>query len=218
VRQRPDLRRAATTKKQKRAPLKIRKNQGIRFTGRTVTQDPKTHEIDLMQHGYFDEVQPIPVDKHRRMNLDAPLAEHDMKQLRSLIGKLAWPARETMPQISVDVSEEQQKMAEPVVMRLLEVNTLLRKAKKLEKNSGTIKIPKINLDKAVMVALSAASFGNMPSHGRQADFLILVAEQACVETTANATVVSWASHRAKRAAMSTLAAEAAASSGAQDAL
>ena len=32
-----------------------------------------------------------------------------------------------------DVSEAQQKMAEPVVQKLLEANALLRKAKKIEK-------------------------------------------------------------------------------------
>ena len=49
-----------------------------------------------------------------------------------MIGKWAWPARETMPQIAVDVSEAQQKRAEPVVARLPEINALLRKAKKIE--------------------------------------------------------------------------------------
>ena len=131
-------------KLQKRAPLKVFKKQALRSTGRTVTQDPKTHEIDLTQKGYFDEVRPIPVDKQRKARLEAQLTAHETKQLRSLIGKLAWPARETMPQIAFDVSEAQQKMAEPVVQRLLQVNTLLRKAMKLEKESGTIKIPQIN--------------------------------------------------------------------------
>jgi hypothetical protein len=36
---------------QTRAPLKVWKNQGIRFTGRTVMQNPKTHEIHLTQRG-----------------------------------------------------------------------------------------------------------------------------------------------------------------------
>ena len=106
-----------------------------------------------------------------------------------MIRKLAWPARETMPQIAFDVREAQQKMAEPVVQRLLEANALLRKAKKIEKESGSIRIPKVDLNKAVMVAFSDASFGNMPRHGSQAGFLILVAEQSCVHTTSKATVV-----------------------------
>ena len=129
---------------QKRAPLKVFKKQALRFTGRTVTQDQKTHEIELTQKGYFDEVQPIPIDKKRKAQPEAPLTAHETKQLRSLIGKLAWPARETMPQIAFDVSEAQQKMAEPVVARLLEINALLRKAKKIESSMCSIKIPKID--------------------------------------------------------------------------
>jgi hypothetical protein len=87
-------------KLQTRAPLKVWKNQGLRFTGRSVTQNPKTHEIDLTQKGYFDDVEPISVDKRRRAHPDAVLTALEIKQLRSLIGKLAWPARGTMPQIS----------------------------------------------------------------------------------------------------------------------
>ena len=80
----------------------------------------------------------------------------------------------------------------------------------------SIKVPKINLDKAVMVAFSDASFGNMPRHGSQAGFMILVSESSCVRQTTKAAVVSWASHRIKRVVKSTLAAEAAALSEAQD--
>ena len=203
---------------QKRAPLKVFKKQALWFTRRTVTQDQKTHEIELTQKGYFDEVQPIPIDKKRKTQLGAPLTVHETKQLRSLIGKLAWPARETMPQIAFGVSEAQQKMAEPVVARLLEINASLRKAKKIESSICCIKIPKIDLEKAVMVAFSDASFGNMPRHGSQAGFMILVAGATCVKQSAKAAVVSWASHRIKRVVKSTLAAEAAALREAQDQL
>ena len=66
-----------------------------------MTQSPKTHEIDLTQHGYFDDVEPISIDKRRRAHPEAALTALEVKQLRSLIGKLAWPARETMPQIAL---------------------------------------------------------------------------------------------------------------------
>ena len=203
---------------QKRAPLKIFKKKVLKFTGRTITQDPKTHEIELTQRGYFDEVEPIPIDKKRKVQLDSPLTANETKQLRSLIGKLAWPAGQTMPQLAFDVSEAQQKIAEPVVARLTEINALLRKAKKLEKTMSSIRIPKIDVKKAVMVAFSDASFANMPRHGSQAGYMILVAENSCVSRAARAAVVAWNSHRNKRVVKSTLAAEGAALSEAQDAL
>ena len=144
-----------------------------------MTQNPKTFEIDLTQRGFFDDVAPIPVDKRRRMKPDDPLTDKEVTQLRSLIGKLAWPARETMPQIAFDVSEAQQKMADRCVRRLTEVNALLRKAKKVEKEQGVIRIPRIDLDRRCMVAFSDASFDNMPRHGSQGGYMILVAERAC---------------------------------------
>ena len=42
-----------------RAPSKTWKNQGIKFTGRSVVQNPRTFEITISQAGYFDEVEPI---------------------------------------------------------------------------------------------------------------------------------------------------------------
>ncbi len=141
-----------------------------------------------------------------------------MKRLRSIIGKSAWTAHGTMPQIAFHVSEAQQKLAEPVVRQVLEANALLRKAKKIEKKSGTIKIPMVDLKNACMVAFSDTRLGNMPQHGSQAGCLILVAEKSCVRAPAKTAVLFWASHRIKRVVKSTLAAEAAALSDAQDQL
>ena len=86
------------------------------------------------------------------MKPDAQLTAQELKQVRSLIGKLVWPARETMPHIAFDVSEAQQRMGVPTVKRMIEINAVLRKARRLEHGSSNIKIPKINLDKACMVA------------------------------------------------------------------
>jgi hypothetical protein len=55
----------------------------------------------------------------------------------------------------------------------LEANPLLSKAKKIEKESGSIKIPKVNLKKACMDASSEASFGGTPRHGSQSSYHIL---------------------------------------------
>ena len=71
----------------------------------------------------------------------------------------------------------------------------------------SIRIPKIDLPKAVMIGFSDASFANMPRHGSQAGYMILVAESSCVSRAAKAAVVSWNSHRIKRVVKSTLAAE-----------
>jgi hypothetical protein len=123
-----------------------------------------------------------------------------------------------MPQIAFDVNEAQQKMAEPVARRVVESNAVLRKAKKIEKEPVTIRIPMVILKKACVVAFSDASFGNVPRHGSQVGGLILAVERSCVGTPANAATVSLASHRVKKVVKSTLAAEAAALSEAQDQL
>ena len=202
----------------KRAPLKVYKPQGshITFTGRKIGQDPHTKEISISQKGYFDDVEAIPVDRQRRKRLNDKLTEKEMTQLRSLVGKLAWPARETMPQLGFGVSEIQQAMAEATVERLLEANALLRKARKLETESCEIKIPNIELDRVCMVAFSDASFGNMPRHGSQGGYIILVCNRDVATKETAAAAVQWGSHRIKRVVKSTLASEAAALAEAQD--
>ena len=87
---------------------------------------------------------------------------------------------------------------------------MLRTAKKLEQARLCIRIPSVNLDKACLVAFSDASFGNMPRHGSQGGFVLLVADRAVASQPAPAAVVEWRSHRLKRVVKSTLAAEAAA--------
>ena len=63
---------ASQCKLQKRTPLKIWRNQGFR-SGRTVAQNPKTHDVDLTLLDYFDDVEPIPFDKCRRAHPEAEL-------------------------------------------------------------------------------------------------------------------------------------------------
>ena len=53
--------------------------------------------------------------------------EHDY---RSIVGQLAWPARESMPQLAYAVSDLQQKVAEATVGDLVHANNVLNAAKR----------------------------------------------------------------------------------------
>jgi len=59
----------------------------------------------------------------------------ELNEYRSLVGQLAWPARESMPQLAYAVSDLQQKTSEATVHDLSHANRVLGLAKQWAKNN-----------------------------------------------------------------------------------
>ncbi len=104
--------------------------QEFDFLGRHVKQlDDYTIEID--QHTYVKNIERVKqckdrMTKDKNQKLDAK----EMNQFRSLVGQLAWPARESMPQLAYAVSDLQQRTSEATVHDLSHANRVLGLAKK----------------------------------------------------------------------------------------
>ena len=81
------------------------------FLGRHVVQR-KDCQIEIDQHSYVKGLQRVVVPKERRAKPKAPLTPKELHDYRSIVGQLAWPARDTMPQLAYNVSDLQQKVAE----------------------------------------------------------------------------------------------------------
>ena len=98
------------------------------FLGRHAKQLPDgTVEID--QHQYVLGLERVKVDKTRRSQSSAPLNAKELHEYRSIVGQLAWPARETMPQLSYAVSDLQPKTDQATVHDLTNANNVLNCAK-----------------------------------------------------------------------------------------
>eukprot|EP00974_Lingulodinium_polyedra_P090605 8786968-Lingulodinium_polyedra.AAC.1 len=63
------------------------------------------------------------VPRERRRTPDAEVTEAERSSLRSLLGELAWPAREGFPEICYDSSDLQQRVPEATVSTLLRANS-----------------------------------------------------------------------------------------------
>ena len=98
------------------------------FLGRHVVQNPD-FSIELDQHQYVQALTSVAVNKARRSQPTEKLTAKELHDYRSIVGQLAWPARETMPQLSYLVSDLQQKVAIATVKDLVHANYVLRKAK-----------------------------------------------------------------------------------------
>ena len=68
--------------------------------------------VELGQHAYVRALQKVTVSKERRSQSSHALTPKEKHDYRSLVGQLAWPARETMPQLSYAVSDLQQKVGQ----------------------------------------------------------------------------------------------------------
>ena len=74
------------------------------FLGRRVKQNAD-FTIDLDQHAYVRALKKVHISKERRSQSGQQLNAKEKHDYRSLVGQLAWPGRETMPQLSHAVSD-----------------------------------------------------------------------------------------------------------------
>ena len=79
------------------------------FLGRPVRQNPD-FSIEVDQHDYVKGLQRELDRKEHRSQPTSKLNHKELHHYRFLVGQLAWPTRETMPQLAYSVSDLQQKV------------------------------------------------------------------------------------------------------------
>jgi len=133
----------------KLAPLNAWRRGTFDFLGRRVRQHDD-FSITVDQREYWKKVKHIRLDRARQRTPEAPLTTEEFNNLRSLIGKLSWPARESEPRIAFGVSELQQHMTKdkggdevPKIEHIIMANRLLSKAK-VETNQTTLKFKAVD--------------------------------------------------------------------------
>jgi hypothetical protein len=151
------------------------------------------------------------ISKERRSQASSPVTTEEKGNLMSLVGQLAWAARESLPHIAYDVSDLQQRFNTATVAELVRANSVLRTAKKLVKEIALNFVP-LNLKDIVFSSVTDASFAGQPNGGSQLGFAILIGDRAILEGSGKANMLDWGSKKIHRVVKSTLAAEAAAMS------
>ena len=108
------------------------KTKEFDFLGRRVTQKDD-YSIPIDQHQYVKNLERVFIPKERRQKPQSPLTPKELSDYRSIVGQLAWPARESMPQLAYTVSDLQQKTAQATVHDLAHANNALSLAKRWAK-------------------------------------------------------------------------------------
>ena len=80
------------------------------FLGRHVKQNPKDYSIEIDMQDYCSKLEKVKIPMARRTSPKAPLTPTELSHYRSIVGQLAWPARQCMPQLAYHVSDLQQKL------------------------------------------------------------------------------------------------------------
>ena len=192
-------------------PIEKRKSGSFTFLGRTVTQlDDFSFVID--QKSYVDDVKPVFIPKARRSEATSTLTAEEKGNLMSLVGQLAWAARESLPHIAYDVSDLQQRVNTATIAELVRANSVLRTAKKLVDDKMTLKFIGLDLSNIAFISVTDASFAGQPKGGSQMGYATIMAEKGILDGVARTNLLDWGSKKIHRVVKSTLAAEAAAMS------
>ena len=164
------------------------------------------------QKSYVNDVKAVFIPTTRRADAASPLTVEEKSSLMSLVGQLAWAARESLPHIAYDVSDLQQRFNVATIAELVRASSVLRTAKKLVSDKVTLKFVPLDLKNVVFVSMMDASFVGQPSGRSQLGYTTLMAERSILDGSARANLLDWGPKKMHRVVKSTLAAEAAAMS------
>ena len=167
-------------------PPEKRKSGTFTFLGRTVTQLDDMSFV-VSQKTYVNDIKPIFIPKTRRAEATSTLTAEEKSTLMSLVGQLAWAARETLPHIAYDVSDLQQRFNTATIAELLRANSVLGTAEKLVQDKITLKFLPLDLNNVVFVSVTDASFAGQPDGGSQLGYATLMAERSILDGSDRAT-------------------------------
>lgn len=61
--------------------------------------------VQVHQHSYIENLQPVHLQAARAVQRDAPLNETETEQLRSKIGQILWVAKQTRPDLASNIKK-----------------------------------------------------------------------------------------------------------------
>ena len=93
--------------------------------------------------------------------------DHEITQLRSVVGSLAWVARQCRPQLSYGVNKLQSVCGTATLDDLKFANKLLQEAKESSDDGLFFKSGLFTWNKMEMLTITDASFGNESNFRRQ---------------------------------------------------
>ena len=193
----------------------------ILFCGTEIGQSMDYSQVILSLRSYVEKVKPIIVEKSRKTMAEDALQEKEHRSLRALIGALAWPANQCLPQLNCTVSLLQASSSSPKVLDINNANKALRFAKEAVKSyCMTLRSHGECLANLRFGVYADAAWGVRPDGSSQGGFVMFVATEEEINSgkPMPLTLIDWHSRKLTRMCRSSLSAEAQAAAAAVDEL
>ena len=130
----------------------------FRFCGREVIQH-SDFSVSVKCKDTTEKIEPVRYDLKGRKQTDLA-RDHEIAQLRSVVGSPAWVARQCRPQLSYGVKKLQSVCGIATLDDLRFANKLLQEAKEPSDDGLFFKSGRFTWNKMEMLTITDASFGN----------------------------------------------------------
>ena len=174
------------------------------FCGSELHQCPKTFAISVSQEKFAEKLE-----KPKLRTKESPLVEINQAEassLKSVLGGALWLARETRPDLAVQVSQGQQLLPRPTLGAARTVGNVVRRAKQYK--TMVWKILPIPLNDLCLCLHTDAAFANAKKQGTQAGYIVgVTTKELQIGKPAAWSPCVWKSYRLKRVVGSTFAGE-----------
>ena len=192
----------------------------MNFCGAQVEQSLDFETVQISMADYIKKVKPITVDKHRKTMSAEPCTPSEQKSLRAIVGAMAWPANQCIPQVSATCSLLQAAVADPKILDLVEANKGLRFLKEVGKDFKLQIHRHCDVSELRFGVYSDAAWAVRPDTTSQGGYLVFAASRQEIEEglAMKLSIVDWSSKKLARVCRSSLSSEAQAATAAIDTL
>ena len=142
--------------------------QTFKYFGLSISQTDDG--IFMHQNEYIEETEVVEIDKPNQK--DHKQLSHETQQLQRVAGQLNWVSTQTRPDMAYAACVISSSIKDATVRDLVTVNKFI---KLLRCNELVLSIPQISdLQKALLVCFSDASFANLKCGGSQGGLLVFL--------------------------------------------
>ena len=155
-------------------------------------------------------VKPISIEKSRKAMSQEMCTETECRQLRALVGALAWPATQCVPQLSAAVSLLQGALSSAKVQDILDANKVLRFAKDVVQRYEMTMVRHGTFEEIRYSTYCDAAWATRQDGSSQGGYLTFIAndQEMKLGKPMQLTILDWASRKLQRMCRSSLSAEA----------
>ena len=172
-------------------------NQTFKYVGIEITQTSEA--VILKQTNYLESVKEDYLTKQQMMEKYRYVNEAEKRLFRQGVGQLGWIASISRPEASFMYCCLATVQSKPQVIDFVRLRKTIRSLKASEQ---FLKIAKLKMETAKIVAYSDASFANLAGGSSQLGYIIFLADDSGASIP-----LAWSSKKSKRVARSTLTAE-----------